>query len=58
MSEMVGYLTPPDMLSIYAATSVSGNSAPMLQFVADDLYLSLNNDQAIVITAGTYSDMI
>ena len=55
MSEMVGYLTESDKKSIYAASSTSGNSAPLLEFVADDRYISFNDDQTIVITAGTYS---
>lgn len=55
MSEMVAYVTPTDKKSIYAATSTSGNSAPLLTFVMDQQYLSFNNDETIVITAGTYS---
>ena len=52
---MVGYLTPSDKKSIYAASSTSGNSAPLLEFVEDDRYISFNDDETIVITAGTYS---
>ena len=55
MSKMIGYLTPADKKSIYAASSESGNSAPQIQFVADSRYISFNYDQTITITAGTYS---
>ena len=58
MSEITGFLTPADMLSIFAATSTSGNSAPILTFTADDRYISFNHDNTIEITAGTYSHMI
>ena len=34
---------------------ISGNSAPTFTFVKDPLYISLNNDNPIMITAGTYS---
>ena len=30
MSKMIGYLTPADKKSIYAASSESGNSAPQI----------------------------
>lgn len=55
MSEMIGFITPSNKKSVYASSSESGNSAPLLTFVADSRYISFNNDQTITITAGTYS---
>ena len=58
MSDMIGFVTPSDKKSILAASSISGNSAPILTFSADPRYLSFNHDNTIDITAGTYSPMI
>ena len=55
MSKMIGYLTPNDKKSIYAASSESGNSAPLIEFAANSRYIQFNSDQTITITAGTYS---
>lgn len=55
MSEMKMYVTTSNRKSIYAGSSKSSNSAPILTFVMDDRYISFNNDQTITITAGTYS---
>lgn len=55
---MIGYITPSDKKSILAASSISGNSAPLLTFTADPRYLSFNHDHTIDITAGTYSQML
>ena len=52
---MVGYLTQSNKKAIYAASSSSGNSLPLLEFEEDDRYISFNDDETIVITAGTYS---
>jgi hypothetical protein len=38
-----------------AASSIGGNSAPILSFSADPRYISFNHDNTITITAGTYS---
>lgn len=58
MSEMVVTVTPSTKLSISAASSVQGNSAPLLTFVRNSRYISFNNDQTVTITAGTYSSPI
>ena len=58
MSQSLIYVTPTDKRSIYAASAISANSAPVLDFTADPRYISFNHDQTIEITAGTYSDMI
>ena len=58
MSDMIGFVTPSDKKSILAASSISGNSAPILTFSADPRYLSFNHDNTIDITAGTYSPII
>lgn len=58
MSEMIVTVTSSTKLSIYAASSVQGNSAPRLAFVQNSKYISFNNDQTVTITAGTYSSPI
>ncbi len=58
MSEMIGYVTASNKKSIICASSISSNSAPVLNFASATRYLSFNNDNTIVITAGTYSNMI
>jgi hypothetical protein len=55
MSEMIVTVTPSNKLSIFAASSVQGNSAPRLTFVQNARYISFNNDQTVTITAGSYS---
>ena len=55
MSEIIVTITPSDKLSIYSASTVQGNSAPLLTFVKNAKYISFNNDNTIQITAGTYS---
>jgi hypothetical protein len=55
MSDIIVTVTPSNKKSIYSASSVQGNSAPVLTFVPNNRYISFNNDQAITITAGTYS---
>ena len=58
MSTMIVTVTPSSKLSITAASSLQGNSAPKLTFVANNLYISFNNNTPITITAGTYSQPI
>jgi hypothetical protein len=58
MSTMIVTVTPSNKLSLSAASSVYGNSAPRLTFIANTLYISFNNDQTVSITAGTYSQPI
>jgi hypothetical protein len=58
MSDIIITITPGNKLSVYSASSVQGNSAPLLTFVKNSRYISFNNDHNIVITAGTYSNMI
>lgn len=55
---MIVTVTPANRLSLTAASSVQGNSAPKLAFVANNLYITFNNGNPIVITAGTYSQPI
>lgn len=55
MSDIIVIVTPSSKVSVYSASSVQGNSAPMLTFVKNSLYISFNYDQTVVITAGTYS---
>lgn len=55
---MIVTVTPANKLSITAASSVQGNSAPKLTFVPNNLYISFNHDSPITITAGTYSQPI
>ena len=58
MSTMIVTVTPSSKLSITAASSLQGNSAPKLTFVANNLYISFNNNTPVTITAGTYSQPI
>ena len=58
MSQMVSFVTLANKSKITAASAVSGNSAPKLTFVKDTRYIQFNNDTEIVITAGTYSQLI
>lgn len=58
MSKIVSFVTLADKSKITAASATSGNSAPKLTFTKDTRYISFNNDQAITITAGTYSQPI
>lgn len=58
MSTMIVTATPSDKLSIAAASSVQGNSAPKLTFISNNLYITFNNSNPISITAGTYSPPI
>lgn len=58
MSEMIVTVAPSTKLSIYSASTAQGNSAPVLNFAQNNLYISFNNDQPITITAGTYSNLI
>jgi len=58
MSEIISYVTPNSKLSILAASATSGNSAPKLTFTKSSRYLSFNNDNEVVITAGTYSSPV
>jgi hypothetical protein len=58
MSQTSIFVSASNKKSIYAASMISGNSAPTLQFVKDTRYISFNNDQTIGITAGTYSSLI
>jgi hypothetical protein len=58
MSEMIVFITPNNKKSIIAASSIAGNSAPIITFTADPRYLSFNLDNTIHITAGTYSQLI
>lgn len=58
MSEMIGFITPSNKKSILAASTMAGNSAPILTFTADPRYLSFNHDNTIDITAGTYSQLV
>lgn len=55
---MIVTVTPSNKLSIYSASTSQGNSAPVLTFTQNNLYISFNNDQPITITAGTYSNLI
>lgn len=55
MSEIIVTITPSNKLSIYSASTVQGNSAPLLTFVKNAKYISFNNDNTVQITAGTYS---
>lgn len=55
MSEIIVTVTPSSKLSVYSASSVQGNSAPLLTFIQNTKYISFNHDQTIVVTAGTYS---
>jgi hypothetical protein len=58
MSRMIVTVTPANRLSLIAASSLQGNSAPKLTFVANNLYIKFNNNLPIVVTAGTYSQPI
>lgn len=58
MSQTIAYVTTSNKKSIYAASSIAGNSAPILTFTPDPRYISFNHNNAISITAGTYSQMI
>lgn len=58
MSKTIAFVTAPDMKKVTAKTSITSNSAPIIQFTKDPLYISFNEDNTIVITAGTYSNMI
>ena len=58
MSAMIVTVTPANKLTLTAASSVQGNSAPKLTFVANNLYIAFNNNTPISITAGTYSQPI
>lgn len=58
MSKIVSFVTLANKSKITAASAVSGNSAPKLTFVKDSRYIQFNNDSEIVITAGTYSQLI
>ena len=58
MSTMIVTVTPANKLTLTAASAVQGNSAPRLTFVANSQYISFNNDNAVTITAGTYSQQI
>jgi hypothetical protein len=58
MSEIIGFFTPNNKKSIIAASSIAGNSAPIITFTADPRYISFNRDNTIPITAGTYSELI
>jgi hypothetical protein len=58
MSQIIGFITPTNKKSILAASSIAGNSAPIITFAADPRYISFNHDNTIHITAGTYSPMI
>lgn len=58
MSKIVSFVTLANKSKITAASAVSGNSAPKLTFVKDSRYIQFNNDNEIVITAGTYSQLI
>lgn len=58
MSKISSFVTLADKSKITAASATSGNSAPKLSFAKDSRYISFNNDTAVVITAGTYSQMI
>ncbi len=58
MSKIIAFVTLAAKNKITAASATSGNSAPKLSFTKDTRYISFNNDQEIVITAGTYSQMI
>lgn len=55
---MIGYITPSTKKSIIAASSIAGNSAPIVTFTEDTRYLSFNNDNSIIITAGTFSELV
>lgn len=58
MSRMIVTVTPASKLSLTAASSVQGNSAPKLTFVSNNLYISFNSNLPITVTAGTYSQPI
>lgn len=58
MSKTSIYVAASDKKSIYAASMISGNSAPTLRFVKDPRYIMFNADTTIDITAGTFSDLI
>ena len=58
MSKIIATVTPSNRLSIYAASTEQSNSAPVLNFIANARYISLNHDQTVTITAGTYSPLI
>jgi len=58
MSKTITFVTLADKTKITAASATSGNSAPKLTFYKDNRYISFNNDTEVVITAGTYSQMI
>ena len=47
MSETMVYLTPNDKKSIYAASAISSNSAPVLMFEEAPKYISFNSDSTI-----------
>ena len=55
MSRMIVTVTPANKLSLTAASSLQGNSAPKLTFVANNLYITFNNNSPIAVTAGTYT---
>lgn len=58
MSKIIAFITLADRSKITAASATSGNSAPKLTFVKDTRYITFNNDSPILITAGTYSQLI
>ncbi len=58
MSKIIGFVTLAAKSKITAASAISGNSAPKLTFVKDNRYITFNNDTEIVVTAGTYSQLI
>jgi hypothetical protein len=58
MSQTIITVCSSTKLSIYAASEVEGNSAPKLTFISNSRYISFNNDQTLVITAGTYSNAV
>lgn len=58
MSKTIVFATSSTKKSVYAASSITVNSAPILTFTANNRYISFNHDNTIQLTAGTYSQMI
>ena len=58
MSKTIITATSNARLAVYSASEVEGNSAPKLTFVSNSRSISFNDDQTLVITAGTYSGLV
>lgn len=47
MSDTYAFASTSDKQQIFAASMVSGNSAPTVNFAKDPLYISFNHDNTI-----------